>query len=86
MNISSARVAAALNSLEEKELITRRINVDDRRKIIVELTPKGVEYLEERQREHFERIKSILVQLGEKDAKELVRILGRIAEVLDKRE
>jgi len=86
LNISSARVAAALNSLEEKELITRRINVDDRRKIIVELTPKGVEYLEERQREHFERIKSILVQLGEKDAKELVRILGRIAEVLDKRE
>lgn len=38
MGVSSARVAMALNSLEEKGMITREIDVDDRRKIIVKLT------------------------------------------------
>jgi len=41
MGVSSARVAMALNSLEEKGMITREIDVEDRRKIIVKLTEKG---------------------------------------------
>ena len=80
LGISSARVAAALNSLEERELITRRIDSEDRRKIIVELTPRGAKYVEELKMKQIERLQKTLILLGEEDAKELVRIVGRLVE------
>ncbi|MDP3448338.1 MAG: helix-turn-helix domain-containing protein, partial [Eubacteriales bacterium] len=41
MGISTARIAAALNNLENKGLVTRRIDERDRRRILVELTAAG---------------------------------------------
>jgi len=82
VGVSSARIAAALNNLEDKGLVTREIDSEDRRKIIVELTPKGRDYVEEEQRKQIEKIKNIFISLGENDAKELVRIVGRLGEVL----
>jgi DNA-binding MarR family transcriptional regulator len=82
--VSSARVATVLNGLEDKGFITRRIDVDDRRKIIVEITPKGTEHVNELQKKQIGMVKDILISLGEEDAEELVRIVGRLAEVLSK--
>ncbi|MDR0334658.1 MAG: MarR family transcriptional regulator [Methanomassiliicoccaceae archaeon] len=82
MGISSARVAAVLNSLEGKGLITREIDSGDRRRIIVRLTPKGHEHEEAQRNRNIELLKGLLMQLGEDDAKEYVRITGRLAEVL----
>ena len=75
MGISSARIAAALNSLEEKGFITRRIDTDDRRRILVDLTKCG--------RTEVEKHKSevMMKYLGEHDAKELVRIMKRLSDV-----
>jgi DNA-binding MarR family transcriptional regulator len=84
IGISSARVATALNSLENKGLITRRIDPDDRRRIIVELTHEGMELAEERKKIHTEKIKTMLTLLGEEDSAELVRIVGRLSEVISK--
>jgi len=82
IGVSSARIATALNSLENKELVTRRIDSEDRRQIIVELTPKGAETVNEQQEMITEKLKKILVSLGEEDARELVRLTGRLLEVL----
>ena len=41
MGISTARIAAALNNLESKGLVTRSIDLRDRRRILVELTEEG---------------------------------------------
>ncbi|MCL2032947.1 MAG: MarR family transcriptional regulator [Methanomassiliicoccaceae archaeon] len=84
MGISSARVATALNSLEDKGLITREIDVGDRRKIIVKLTPKGRDHVEEWHKKLLEKLTNVLMQIGEEDAKELVRITGKLTEVLSK--
>ena len=81
VGVSSARIATALNSLEEKGMITREIDSEDRRKIIVELTPNGREFVEEELKKQIEKVKEILQMLGEEDAKELVRIVGRFSEV-----
>jgi MarR family transcriptional regulator, organic hydroperoxide resistance regulator len=82
MNISTARMAAALNSLERKGLVTRRIDLSDRRKILVELTQEG-KRLADMQRvgmlAHFTRL---LELLGEQDATDLVRIAGRVADII----
>ncbi|MDR0778412.1 MAG: winged helix DNA-binding protein [Methanomassiliicoccaceae archaeon] len=80
--LSSARVAAVLNALENKEMITREIDNGDRRRIIVKLTQKGTERAEEQERKYVEAMENILRLLGEDDAREYVRLTGRMAEVL----
>lgn len=79
MNISSARVAAILNSLENKKLITRKINKSDRRKILVELTEEGKLFAEDHSRKVVESTAKMLELLGEDDARDLVRIIRRLA-------
>ena len=75
MCISSARIAAALNSLEEKGFITRRIDTDDRRRILVDLTESGRTEVEKHKREIKTTTANMMRYLGEHDAKELVRIM-----------
>lgn len=79
MGISSARIAAALNSLEKKGLVTRRIDTDDRRRILVDLTEKGRALAEEQRRMVLEDMTRLLSMLGEDDAREYVRITCRLA-------
>ena len=84
MCVSSARIAAALNSLENKGLITRQIDTSDRRKILVGITPEG-RALEEKNRLYVvEEASKMLAMLGEHDANEYVRITGRLAELVSK--
>lgn len=44
--VTSAAVTSRLNSLEKKGLVTRRIDETSRRRILVSLTPAGVELIE----------------------------------------
>jgi len=85
MNVSSARIAQALNSIEKKGFITREIDTNDRRKIIVKLTPEG----KSEAKKHYEKVighmTEMLAALGENDAKEYVRITGRLAETAQER-
>ena len=78
MEISTARIAAALNNLEKKRLINRAINKNDRRQILVTLTAEGKELAKKNQQEIENHIASMLQSLGEHDAVEFVRILNRI--------
>jgi len=80
MDISSARVAAVLNSLEGKGLVTREIDRNDRRRILVKLTPAGREQAEEYDRMSLSSAAHMLELLGEEDAKELLRILKKLAD------
>ncbi|MCL1977397.1 MAG: MarR family winged helix-turn-helix transcriptional regulator [Candidatus Bathyarchaeota archaeon] len=84
MGVSTARVAIALNELAEKELITREIDDDDRRRIIVKLTPKGRKVSAEQKQKFIDGMAEFLTKLGEHDAKEYVRIMGRIVEMVRK--
>jgi len=79
MNISSARVAVILNNLENKGFITRQIDKSDRRKVLVSLTQEGVEFTEEHNKTVINSTARMLEALGEYDAKELVRIMGRLS-------
>ncbi len=80
MGISTARVAVTLNSLESKGLITRRIDKNDRRRILVEITPAGEERVNEHGKMMLENMKNMLTFLGEHDAFEYARIMKRLAE------
>lgn len=84
MSVSSARIATALNSLEKKGLVTRQIDKNDRRKIIIGITQKGKDLAEKQYHIAVSGIAKILVLLGDHDAKEYVRIMSKLAEILPK--
>ncbi|NLY08710.1 MAG: MarR family transcriptional regulator [Tissierellia bacterium] len=81
MNISSARVAAILNTLENKGFITRQIDQSDRRQILVDLTVAGKEVAEAHHKKVVSGTAKMLEFLGENDSGELVRIMGKLAEI-----
>ncbi len=78
MGTTTARVAATLNSLDKKGLISRRIDSDDRRRIIVELTEEGKAFARERQGMMMAQTEKMLRSLGEEDAQSYIRILKKI--------
>ena len=82
MDVSSARIAAALNSLEKKGLIIREIDRSDRRQILVAITQKGKNAAEDHYRTVLGIAGQMLELLGEDDAKDYVRIMKKLAEVL----
>lgn len=80
--ISTARMAVALNNLERKGFITRRIDASDRRRILVEATEAGKAFAEKKEAHMLRHTTQMLMRLGEHDATELVRILERVACVM----
>jgi len=80
MGISTARIAATLNSLEKKGWITRRIDTDDRRRILVDLTSEGKAQAEEQHRHMMKNTIKLLSMLGEEDAIEYVRLSRKLAD------
>ncbi|NLK99038.1 MAG: winged helix-turn-helix transcriptional regulator [Clostridiales bacterium] len=78
--VSTARVAATLNSLEKKGMVIRKIDPSDRRRILVEMTPAGKKEIEEHIKKITDSTINMLSYLGEDDAKEYVRIMKRLAD------
>jgi len=79
LGISTARIAATLNGLESKGLLTRRIDELDRRRILVELTEAGRKTASDHERHITEMVIHMLEDLGEHDAIEFLRILKKLS-------
>lgn len=84
MNASTARVAMALKSLETKGLIERRIDKEDRRKVIVSITQQGNDLVKSEREDMHRKMVQIISELGEADTREYMRIIDRIAEISER--
>lgn len=85
-NLSTARVANTLNSLEKKGYVQRIHDLNDRRKVIVRATELGLKISIDRYEEALVSAEQLLQSLGEKDASEYIRIMKRINEVIVKKD
>lgn len=77
-NLSTARVANTLNSLERKEYIKRVHDSSDRRKVMVYITEKGKEVFTEAEKEALNEFSKLLSYLGENDSLCLLEIIDKI--------
>lgn len=80
MRVSSARIAALLGHLENKELILRRHETLDERCISVILTDKGRDLIEKKRDEATAIMAKMLSVLGPNDAKEYLRLRRKLIE------
>jgi DNA-binding MarR family transcriptional regulator len=78
---STARMAATLNSLEQKGYVVRQTDQTDRRKTRVRITEAGQDAIVQKERAVLGFVAQTLEALGEEDTRELLRILGRLNEL-----
>lgn len=78
LDVSAARIAAILRSLESKELIERISDGKDKRRVMVKLTENGRHFVDGIQSELIKHATTVFDSLGEKDCTEFVRILKKI--------
>lgn len=82
--VSSARIANILRALEAKGWVEREYSKTDRRRVHVTVTDKGFQVIEIKRREFEDRTAAFLEQLGETDTQEMVRLLRRANEIIDR--
>ncbi len=87
LGVLPAQMSRLIRSLENRErpLITCRINVRDKRKIDVTITPLGQKALADHQTNRVHRLATLLRDLREDDREDLQRSLDRVAGAVDSR-
>ena len=78
MGISSARVSKIIKGLEEKNLVIRKPDKEDKRKTLVILTDRGKKFENLRKEKINFILTSMLELLGEEDGPDFVRIIEKI--------
>ncbi|HCO28113.1 MAG TPA: MarR family transcriptional regulator [Lachnospiraceae bacterium] len=80
IGVGSGRISDILRSLESKKLIQRMTDPEDNRRVRVYVTEKGKDFAKEKHDLMKKRLVHLMDFLGEKDAKELIRLMKRIKE------
>ena len=75
---------AVMRALEAKGWVEREHSKTDRRRVHVTVTDKGFQVIEIKRREFEDRTAAFLEQLGETDTQEMVRLLRRANEIIDR--
>jgi len=81
LNSSTARISAALRTLEKKGQIHREIDTTNRRFILVTITEEGRERIQANMQRMQNHLIQVLTVMGEKDAREFVRLSTRFFEI-----
>lgn len=82
MAVTSARIAKILRGLKSRELITRAIDRDDSRQVVIVLTSKGISEVERMRDEAISRIEACFSTLDEKDIRDFIRIKDKITSAM----
>lgn len=82
LQMTTSRIAAVLGTLEKKGMILRTADAQDKRRVMVTLTEKGVSLGRLKKQRVINDMSYMLSQLGEEDAKEFVRLMKRMHEIL----
>lgn len=78
IHMTPSAVSQILKALEEKGLIERHRNADDNRVVTIVLTEEGERLAAEVEAMHDAHLGDLIDAIGEDDANELIRIVGKI--------
>lgn len=83
MQITPAGITHLINPLEEAGYIHRLPDLNDRRMVLVGLTPQGKELAEVLLREAHESLVGVVDHLGEEDSRTLIRLMSAMIVYLE---
>ncbi|WP_310602365.1 MarR family winged helix-turn-helix transcriptional regulator [Anaerosporobacter sp.] len=82
LKLMKPATSKALNSLEEKNYIIRNIDRSDRRVTYVSITKEGYAFIKSMHDVRNQHIEDLMNKLGEHDAKELIRIVDKLYQIV----
>ena len=77
-NVSTARITTLINQLERKCYVRRMPVPDDRRTVLIQITEAGQNAAKVRKDVILRYLQELMDELGEKDAREYIRLIRRI--------
>jgi DNA-binding MarR family transcriptional regulator len=80
IGVTLAAVTHQINTLEKQDLVKRLSDSGDRRVVLIELTKKGREQVVALKKEFAKKTQILAEFLGEKDTKELIRLVKKMSE------
>ena len=83
LNVSLPRIGTILNSLENKELIIKDADNEDKRKSIIRITEKGKEIVSNKRNEAINNLTKIFEKLDENERKEYIRLTQKIVNIIE---
>lgn len=83
LHMSRPRITATISGLKKKGFVITKQDKKDRRRLIVEITQKGLEFVKEKQGKVEENFDEFINGLGEKDTIELIRIVNLAADIME---
>lgn len=83
LNVTTARIASILNSLENKEYIKRKEDTFDKRKTLVVITDKGKTLAIDIKKEIINKIIKVIKEVGYDEIKEYAKVALKIKKILD---
>jgi DNA-binding MarR family transcriptional regulator len=81
--LSPGAVTQVCDELVRQGLVERERSSDDRRVVHIRITTQGREKLEAIRKLRMERLKKVLEQLHPEDVDHLIRIMGRILDIVE---
>ena len=81
LQVTTGRIASALNSLEKKNFIQRKAHEKDKRKVKVCITYYGRDYVLQNYDNGIVISRNVLENLGEEDTKEFIRIVKKLMDI-----
>lgn len=82
MAVSTARIAKILGDLDSRGMISRKCDDKDNRKVVIVLTPKGIETVSELRKTAIRKLEVVLSALDEEEIEEFMRIRGKLNSAL----
>lgn len=86
LKLAPSTITPIITSLENKGLIERKIDKNDRRNIYLRITQIGLEYTNKVQIEIKEDLTKYIEYIGKEDTKKLIRLITKTIEFFDRKE
>jgi DNA-binding MarR family transcriptional regulator len=83
LGVSSPSVSAMVEKLVEKNILKREHSREDRRKVIVSISPEAAEHIEKIKQTHLRAIVELVEKIGTETASELCKVLKDIKRAVE---
>lgn len=83
LEISAGRVTHILTSLENKNYITRRVDLNDKRNHLVDLTPESRKFINQLTKKHIELHKNILEKISDENKSIISQVMLELINALE---
>lgn len=84
LGVTMPRIVAVINTLQNKELIEKKLDPNDKRKSIISITNKGKDNIIKKKKDAIKFIENVIKELDEQEIEQYIAISKKIEQISNK--